>query len=1091
MRSTEWRVIDEPESPKEKDLPEDWMAMFDEELANGSDAGEEAAQDAEESAIPSSAAASDMASAADPDVAMSDAQPDTLGQAIDQATDRAKDDAQFLRPSIVPRSSDSIAGQPDINPHLPTDTPHLDPVPSSGLPDHSPLTTTANTPGEYFPSTLDNVTAAQSTTSTVALAQEATVLDEYPTPPQAQPEGEPAQKDEDDAVTVYTDDVQVLPDSVPISGDADFDAQPGQSKSPASTDIENDESGESEEDSDHLMLEAAEGHASVAQPEESASDSEAESETDEAETDEVDEKKIASPSLSREQDLERPEKPSQLLDSEAEDQSDGSPAISSEIEHVDEVPGLSRPTPRRAERELLSLDEIRDASSRNYGEYKTRDAEDGEEDQSEVDSHEGEDEDEEEDEEEEESVDYDQDRPTREYDYSESEDEPGHEEARPKTIPANTEPEVIVLDSDDEDEQPAQPPNDVVKRETDEAMAESSDEGSDKSDAESDSGENIYDREQSNVESEAQERAENHDERAEYAAEEGPESVHEDEGGSQLDERPSSELHYEPEPMDEELPDDGLVSRRHDETEKHSEMVMRAAPAEPALQLSGNLGNHEHGLPYVPPIEEFQAVTYYPQPNHDSLDYLATISESAERLHALPETIRPGNGMAIDPSLYELETPQEIPMAESAAEGKSRESSDGDSNNVRSESPSSIHERNLALQLDGAAPTACFADSTYMPMPVSYEAPQIITPDPSQQVATELVPEPNEVLHEMPPTPHLTQDSLLKLETEEPPEMSAGVESQKISQHKSPTPATPVKSESISTPLGEANEPEPPMVVVDVAASEHHQDQVQASIEVDDQPRAASEDRDPMIDRNYPGLRSNLSYFAPLATLIDHYNALVDTISIATEVAPPTKARSGPKDFIMTLQLTDQSMAGTSVFAQIIRPYKPALPSLQEGDAILLRNFRVKSLDHSIILVSDSTSAWAVFSPSSEDPEIAGPPVEYGAEEKTFTTDLRQWYLETGAAMVADHQLQASIGMESDAETPTSSTAPSDAGSIDLALREARDTTSSSRGSRRRKSHRRITVHELRDGRRYTEVGSSPGGGSIHELRDGTVYANL
>ncbi|PGH27161.1 hypothetical protein AJ80_01118 [Polytolypa hystricis UAMH7299] len=43
----------------------------------------------------------------------------------------------------------------------------------------------------------------------------------------------------------------------------------------------------------------------------------------------------------------------------------------------------------------------------------------------------------------------------------------------------------------------------------------------------------------------------------------------------------------------------------------------------------------------------------------------------------------------------------------------------------------------------------------------------------------------------------------------------------------------------------------------------------------------------------------------------------------------------------------------------------------------------------------------------------------------------------------------------------------------------------------KKKHRRRITIHELRDGKRYTEVGSPSDQESIHELRDGTVYTHL
>jgi hypothetical protein len=244
----------------------------------------------------------------------------------------------------------------------------------------------------------------------------------------------------------------------------------------------------------------------------------------------------------------------------------------------------------------------------------------------------------------------------------------------------------------------------------------------------------------------------------------------------------------------------------------------------------------------------------------------------------------------------------------------------------------------------------------------------------------------------------------------------------------------------------------------------------------------------PVPDRDAHGLRSKLSYFAPLATLADHYNALVDTISIVYEFSPVAKGTSGSRDYFITIFLTDPSMAGATLEAQIFRRYKSAMPSVVEGQAILLRDFKVQTHNHSMILVSVDSSSWAVFDGSGPDAKMTGPPVEYGSEERAFASGLRRWYSEAGAGMVADSQLQASIKRDSRSMTP-GSVAASDAGSLDGA--SSTRGSPSARGSRRsRRSHRRVTIHELRDGTRYTEVGSPSGQHGIHELRDGTVYAN-
>ncbi|KAJ5148911.1 Telomere end binding protein [Penicillium atrosanguineum] len=247
----------------------------------------------------------------------------------------------------------------------------------------------------------------------------------------------------------------------------------------------------------------------------------------------------------------------------------------------------------------------------------------------------------------------------------------------------------------------------------------------------------------------------------------------------------------------------------------------------------------------------------------------------------------------------------------------------------------------------------------------------------------------------------------------------------------------------------------------------------------------------PVPDRNAHGLRSKLSYFAPLAALVDHYNALVDTISIIHEATPISKGSSGSRDYFVTVQLTDPSMAGTTLQAQIFRRTKSAMPSLAEGNAVLLRDFKVRSYDHSIMLISVESSSWAIFDGSAPEAHMSGPPVEYGSQERAYASGLRRWYTEVGASHVADNQLQASIERDSmDRGVTPSDVAISEAGSFESAVRG--DSTSSSRGTKRtRRRDRRVTIHELRDGTRYTEVGSPGSRESIHELRDGTVYADL
>lgn len=275
------------------------------------------------------------------------------------------------------------------------------------------------------------------------------------------------------------------------------------------------------------------------------------------------------------------------------------------------------------------------------------------------------------------------------------------------------------------------------------------------------------------------------------------------------------------------------------------------------------------------------------------------------------------------------------------------------------------------------------------------------------------------------------------------------------------------------------------------------QDSVDEAVQVDEDSTRENVDTErpspealkalPQPNRRATGLRSRMSYFAPLATLVDWFNSMADTISVAVEVSPVARATSGPRDYYLTLRLTDPSMAGTTLPAQIFRTNKTALPAVLEGDVILLRNFKVQSFNHSMMLLSTDSSAWAVFHGEAKEPRVTGPPVEYGPEERTYVADLQNWYCNDGAAMVADHMLQSSIDRGIMEEYP-SSVASSEVGSIDSSLRGSSSVQQRSRRGKR--YHRRITIHELRDGRKYPEVGSPSDKDSIHELRDGTVYAH-
>jgi len=149
-------------------------------------------------------------------------------------------------------------------------------------------------------------------------------------------------------------------------------------------------------------------------------------------------------------------------------------------------------------------------------------------------------------------------------------------------------------------------------------------------------------------------------------------------------------------------------------------------------------------------------------------------------------------------------------------------------------------------------------------------------------------------------------------------------------------------------------------------------------------------------------LRTELSEFTSLKVLRYHLNQKLDVLAIATTTpSEPQRAKSGPRHYLVTFTITDPSIAPSGLTdVQVFRPYKEALPVLQAGDGILLRNFQVISVKgRGFALRSEQTegSSYAVFlgdgGDDTEDKvDTRGPPVEYGVGERAHIKALKIWY---------------------------------------------------------------------------------------------------
>jgi hypothetical protein len=224
--------------------------------------------------------------------------------------------------------------------------------------------------------------------------------------------------------------------------------------------------------------------------------------------------------------------------------------------------------------------------------------------------------------------------------------------------------------------------------------------------------------------------------------------------------------------------------------------------------------------------------------------------------------------------------------------------------------------------------------------------------------------------------------------------------------------------------------------------------------------------------------------YATFAMLGEWLDKAVDVIAVAVDVSLAKPSTSKADEYHLKLRVTDISMAGTTVIVDIIQPTEVSLPRVTEGDVVLLSAFQVQTYNGSIELLSSDDSGWVIISPSADQPHVTHSNVTFGERELRYVRLLQSWFREDGAAMTADHMLQLSISQEEKQPSPFSA-ASSDAGSLE----STRSGPVSRPRPRRKRGHRRVTIHELRDGRRYTEFGWLDSD-SIHELRDGTVYAH-
>ncbi|KAK3350930.1 hypothetical protein B0H65DRAFT_104025 [Neurospora tetraspora] len=155
------------------------------------------------------------------------------------------------------------------------------------------------------------------------------------------------------------------------------------------------------------------------------------------------------------------------------------------------------------------------------------------------------------------------------------------------------------------------------------------------------------------------------------------------------------------------------------------------------------------------------------------------------------------------------------------------------------------------------------------------------------------------------------------------------------------------------------------------------------------------------------------SQFASCLTLKSIRNNLgknVDIVAMVSSIPTnPTRAKGGPREYMMSFNVTDPSTAPTHVVeVQMYRAHKESLPIVKPGDAILLKQVEIRSMTagKGFGLRTGEGSAWAVFeamdeeekdgddanTATSQPPQIKGPAVENWEEFGGYMVMLKKWY---------------------------------------------------------------------------------------------------
>lgn len=248
---------------------------------------------------------------------------------------------------------------------------------------------------------------------------------------------------------------------------------------------------------------------------------------------------------------------------------------------------------------------------------------------------------------------------------------------------------------------------------------------------------------------------------------------------------------------------------------------------------------------------------------------------------------------------------------------------------------------------------------------------------------------------------NIIAETLIEAVAEAPLEAATEIDEETTTEAVMPAPVTPRRSKRISFSEQQRQrlDRSPSINMDEPTTPGDYDDSVELAMAALDSPSRQDLDEQPVSNTTLKvmlsrPLRTDLGNFTTLKLIRFNLEKKLDVLAIVTSLPPePQRAKGGQRHYHLRFNITDATIAPSSVVTvNIFRPFRQALPNVQPGESVLLRNFMVKSEARAgFSLRSDEGSSWVVFKNGGEE-EVRGPPVEYGDDEREHIVYLKTWY---------------------------------------------------------------------------------------------------